>query len=227
MRSIINGFVESGEAFDDDDEDDEGEPVSLARLRFDNRSGLLLQLPSSSKGGSSLKSANLAPEDMYNLCAWYSNYCTKLFLRDEAAPDPQLVILLEDLESVDAQVLDTVLNICAFVHRSCELPCLTDLRCDSEYRPTIPMVFLIGVATSTNALSSAVPRTTQNLLDTENFFVEPGKKAFCALMDGVSLAFSFYHDEIDEFCSSSCRNGMRRYFWVRKFTRIFSRRSRI
>lgn len=27
-----------------------------------------------------------------------------------------------------------------------------------------------------------------NLLDTENFFVEPGKKAFCALMNGVSLS---------------------------------------
>lgn len=148
------------------------------------------------------KPSLLAPDDMRNLTSWYSHRYgrrSKLTLGLDLvwllilvyiapAERPNLVILLEDLESTDAAVLSTVLHTCRFV--SLSLPSLyilhiLTLSC-SIHVQEIPIVFLIGVATSTSAIHNALPRSTTNLLETANLFVEPGIAAFNALMRGVS-----------------------------------------
>lgn len=75
------------------------------------------QLPTAARGRSSLKSASLAPEDLENLNAWYRSLCDRLYLHDASAELPGLVVLLEDLESVNAQVLDVVIHTFSFVGR--------------------------------------------------------------------------------------------------------------
>ncbi len=57
----------------------------------------------------------------------------------------------------------------------------------SRYVPRLPLVLLLGVATSADALYNAVTRPVTNLLDVVPFFVEPGVDAFCALVRGVSF----------------------------------------
>jgi hypothetical protein len=46
---------------------------------------------------------------------------------------------------------------------------------------------LIGVATSTSAIHNALPRSITNLLETANFFVEPGIAAFNVLIRGLFI----------------------------------------
>ena len=56
----------------------------------------------------------------------------------------------------------------------------------SRYVTKLPLVFLLGVATSADALNQVLWRGVTNLLDTASFFVEPGIGTFNALMRGVS-----------------------------------------
>lgn len=79
------------------------------------------------------------------------------------------MILLEDLEAMDGRVLTQIIQTL------------------SRHVESIPIVLLVGIATSAKALHDAVPRRVTNLLETTSFFVEPGVGAFTALMRGVSL----------------------------------------
>lgn len=83
-------------------------------------------------------------------------------------PEPTLVILLEDLEGLDGKVLSSLIETL------------------SHYVDSLPLVLLLGVATSAEALHQAVWRGVANLLDTSMFFVEPGMRTFETLMKGVS-----------------------------------------
>ncbi|GAA5894668.1 hypothetical protein JCM6882_006652 [Rhodosporidiobolus microsporus] len=115
-------------------------------------------------GPSALKSQLLVPEDMLNLTAWYESRFGKT---DLDTPRPTLAVLLEDLEAMDGKVLTQLLETLAL------------------YTPTLPLVLLIGIATTPDALYSLVPRKTANKLDAQSFFVDPGVGAFNALVRGV------------------------------------------
>jgi hypothetical protein len=77
-------------------------------------------------------------------------------------------VLLEDLEAMDGRVLTQIIQTL------------------SRHVQALPIVLLVGIATSAKALHDAVPRRVTNLLETTSFFVEPGVGAFTALMRGVS-----------------------------------------
>ncbi|KAK4058832.1 Origin recognition complex subunit 3 [Microbotryomycetes sp. JL221] len=110
---------------------------------------------------SGLKSAALPAEDLQNLLAWYTHrYRTKKLNHDE----PKLVVLLEDLEGMQSHVIASMIENLA------------------AYAGELPLVLLIGVATSADAINQAVWRGITNQLNTSTFFVEPGISAFNAVM---------------------------------------------
>ncbi|KAL8293081.1 hypothetical protein RQP46_000775 [Phenoliferia psychrophenolica] len=110
-----------------------------------------------------VKSAALTPEDMHNLVAWYSRRSRTGTSR------PTLVVLLEDLEAMDGKVLAQMVDVL------------------SRYTHVLPIVFLLGVATSSNALHEVLPRRSTNLLDVAKFYVEPGIGTFNALIRGLFI----------------------------------------
>ncbi|GAA5975281.1 hypothetical protein JCM21900_003849 [Sporobolomyces salmonicolor] len=112
---------------------------------------------------STLKSALLVPEDLLNLTAWYEHR----FGKKEKDNAPTLVVLLEDLEATDGKILTLVLETL------------------SHFTSTLPLIFLIGVATSPSALHSLIPSPVANRLDLASFYVDPGVGAFNALVRGV------------------------------------------
>ncbi|GAA5822740.1 hypothetical protein JCM11251_004361 [Rhodosporidiobolus azoricus] len=116
-------------------------------------------------GARTLKSQLLVPEDMRNLTAWYESR----FGKNNSDTAPTLTILLEDLEAMDGKVLTQLLENLAL------------------YTSTLPLVLLIGIATTPDALYSLVPRKTANKLDAQSFFVDPGVGAFNALVRGVFI----------------------------------------
>ncbi|GAA5894557.1 hypothetical protein JCM5296_005129 [Sporobolomyces johnsonii] len=112
---------------------------------------------------STLKSALLVPEDMLNLTAWYEHR----FGKKEKDNAPTLVVLLEDLEATDGKVLTLLLETL------------------SHFTSILPLILLIGVATSPSALHSLIPSPVANRLDLASFYVDPGVGAFNALVRGV------------------------------------------
>lgn len=74
---------------------------------------------------------------------------------------------------------DVVFALRSFTHSHSPRP-------NSRYVTKLPIVFLLGVATSADALNQVLWRGVTNLLDTATFFVEPGIGTFNALMRGVS-----------------------------------------
>ncbi|GAA5910943.1 uncharacterized protein JCM6883_000651 [Sporobolomyces salmoneus] len=110
-----------------------------------------------------LKSTLMVPEDLQNLVAWYEHRYGKKG-KDQA---PTLVVLLEDLEAMDGKVLNQL--VAALSH----------------YTATLPLVLLLGVATTPTALYNLLPQQTTNRLDVSQFFVDPGIGAFNALVRGV------------------------------------------
>ncbi|BGP22666.1 origin recognition complex subunit 3 [Rhodotorula toruloides] len=114
-------------------------------------------------GPATLKSALFVPEDMLNLQAWYEHR----FGKKDSDNAPTLVILLEDLEAMDGKVLTQMIDTL------------------SHYVDSLPLVFLVGIATTVDALYSLLSRKTANKLEASNFFVDPGVSVFNALVRGV------------------------------------------
>ncbi|BGP29911.1 Origin recognition complex subunit 3 [Rhodotorula toruloides] len=114
-------------------------------------------------GPATLKSALFVPEDMLNLKAWYEHR----FGKKDSENAPTLVLLLEDLEAMDGKVLTQMIDTL------------------SHYVDTLPLVFLVGIATTVDAIYSLLSRKTANKLDASSFFVDPGVSAFNALVRGV------------------------------------------
>lgn len=56
-----------------------------------------------------------------------------------------------------------------------------------HYVDSLPLVFLVGIATTVDALYSLLSRKTANRLEASSFFVDPGVSAFNALVRGVRL----------------------------------------
>ncbi|GJN88670.1 hypothetical protein Rhopal_001636-T1 [Rhodotorula paludigena] len=114
-------------------------------------------------GPSALKSQMLVPEDLLNLKAWYEHR----FDKKEEDEAPTLVVLLEDLEAMDGKVLTQMIDAL------------------SEYVDSLPLVLLVGIATTADALFNLLSRKTAHKLDAARFLVDPGVSAFNALVRGL------------------------------------------
>ncbi|KAK4053813.1 Origin recognition complex subunit 3 [Microbotryomycetes sp. JL201] len=116
---------------------------------------------SSNIAASALKSATLPAEDLENLLAWYTY---RFRSNGSKSAGPRLVVLLEDLEGMQGHVLSALVEALA------------------AYAGKLPLAFLIGVATSADAINQVVWRGITSLMNISTFFVEPGIAAFNAVM---------------------------------------------
>ncbi|KAI8147594.1 origin recognition complex subunit 3 N-terminus-domain-containing protein [Fennellomyces sp. T-0311] len=101
---------------------------------------------------------------MQILEAWY-RYVTK----KSGARQPNLVIVLQDLESFEANMLRDFITIC------------------SEYRLRIPVVFIMGIATSTEILHQSLTKSTIGLLRIEKFWLEQSDVWFNRVLESVFI----------------------------------------
>ncbi|KAG0192427.1 Origin recognition complex subunit 3 [Apophysomyces sp. BC1034] len=95
------------------------------------------------------KASRLPNYDLQILEGWY-RHATANGTDDNR---PNLVIILQDFESFEPGLLQDFVTIC------------------SEYRMRIPIVLIIGVATSTEILHQSLSKSTLGLLRTEKFWL--------------------------------------------------------
>ncbi|GAA5820712.1 hypothetical protein JCM10212_000837 [Sporobolomyces blumeae] len=114
---------------------------------------------------STSKSTLMVPEDLLNLVGWYEHR----FGKKDQERSPKLVVLIEDLEAVDGKILNQLIIAL------------------SKYTESLPLVLLLGIATTSSALYNLVPQRVTNRMDVSSFYVDPGIGAFNALIRGVFL----------------------------------------
>lgn len=80
---------------------------------------------------------------------------------------PNLVVILQDLESFDSHVLQDFITIC------------------SDYRSRIPITFVIGIATSSEIMHQSLSKSTISLLRIEKFWLEQSDVWFNRVLEKV------------------------------------------
>ncbi|KAI9485059.1 origin recognition complex subunit 3 N-terminus-domain-containing protein [Zychaea mexicana] len=155
---------------DDVDEDEhEGTTLSSALLTGTTaQSGNSTFEISSGGGGTRMKkrASKLPPYDMQILEAWYRHVTN---VKKSNHPPPNLVVVLQDLESFEANMLRDFITIC------------------SEYRLKIPIVFIMGIATSTEILHQSLTKATIGLLRIEKFWLEQSDVWFNRMLEAVFI----------------------------------------
>lgn len=204
LRSLIGGFIGSDVEIEADDEGEEED--QHVRTAFSLPARSLTVLARQVGGPATLKSALFVPEDMLNLKAWYEHRFGKKGARGrpphptgrtdlppaDSDNAPTVVVLLENLEAMDGKVLTQMIDSLSFVsvcnlRKTGQLMLVVGRR---HYVDTLPLVFLVGIATTVDAAYSLLSRKTANKLDASSFFVDPGVSAFNALVRGVSVLVS-------------------------------------
>ncbi|KAF9101100.1 Origin recognition complex subunit 3 [Mortierella sp. AM989] len=106
--------------------------------------------------------------DMIVLERWYQSLCdlTKNSLISKA---PTLAIIVQDFESFDQDVLQDLVTIC------------------SNYLDRIPFVFLMGLATSIDALHQSLPKSALSLLQTRKFQMQQSSECLTAIIEDLFI----------------------------------------
>ncbi|KAI7899494.1 origin recognition complex subunit 3 N-terminus-domain-containing protein [Cokeromyces recurvatus] len=94
---------------------------------------------------------------------WYRHQCV------HSPSNPNLVIILQDFESFEPAVLQDFFTIC------------------SEYRSSLPIVCIMGIATSTEILHQSLSKSTIELLRIEKFRLEQSEVWFNRVIEKIFL----------------------------------------
>ncbi|KAI8377134.1 origin recognition complex subunit 3 N-terminus-domain-containing protein [Choanephora cucurbitarum] len=103
------------------------------------------------------------PYDMRLLEGWYKN--TARYYQKQ----PNLIIILQDFESFEPNVLQDFFTIC------------------SNYRQNLPIICIIGIATSTEILHQSLTKATIGLLRIEKFRLELSEVWFKRILERLFL----------------------------------------
>ncbi|KAL1928438.1 hypothetical protein VTP01DRAFT_2794 [Rhizomucor pusillus] len=114
-------------------------------------------------GKTAKRASRLAPHDMQILEGWYRDVAKKY------TQQPNLVIILQDLESFEAAVLQDFVTIC------------------SEYHKRIPIIFVFGIATSMDILHQSLTKATIGFLRVEKFWLEQSDVWFNRLLETIFI----------------------------------------
>ncbi|KAI9257324.1 origin recognition complex subunit 3 N-terminus-domain-containing protein [Phascolomyces articulosus] len=145
------------EEIDDDEMNDDDEEITTSSTHLGNTTTFEIN-------NAKLKKASKLPAyDMQILEAWYRHVTQKNNAR------PNLVVVLQDLESFEANMLRDFITIC------------------SEYRLRIPIVFIMGIATSTEILHQSLTKATIGLLRIEKFWLEQSDVWFNRVLETVFI----------------------------------------
>ncbi|RCH84657.1 Origin recognition complex subunit 3, partial [Rhizopus stolonifer] len=117
--------------------------------------------PSYQVGSSIAKESKALPFDMQLLEGWYNHKSNKL--------RPNLVVILQDFEAFEPSVLQDFFVIC------------------SEYQASLPIVCIMGIATSTEILHQSLTKYTIGLLRIERFKLENSDVWFNRVFEKIFL----------------------------------------
>ncbi|RUP49555.1 hypothetical protein BC936DRAFT_142251 [Jimgerdemannia flammicorona] len=170
MKNMIEQFlgIERGtEQEDDGDETEEGQSGERTEEVYN------LGKSTSTRG------CRLPNYDMQVLEGWYQHIVSvgavagnkrKNGSMTTPAPlqRPNLVVILQDFESFDPVVLQDFITIC------------------SEYQLRLPIILLVGIATSAEALHQALPKSVLSLLRMERFHLQQSDRWFGNVVEEVS-----------------------------------------
>ncbi|KAF9351066.1 Origin recognition complex subunit 3 [Mortierella sp. AD094] len=106
--------------------------------------------------------------DMIVLERWYQSLCD-LRENDPHMRIPTLVVIIQDFESFDQDVLQDLITIC------------------SNYLDRIPFVFLMGLATSIDALHQSLPKSVLSLLQTRKFQMQQSSECLTAVIEDLFI----------------------------------------
>lgn len=100
---------------------------------------------------------------MQLLEGWYK------YQTNRTSSSPNLVVILQDFESFEPAVVQDFFTIC------------------SEYRSRLPIVCIVGIATSTEILHQSLSKSTIGLLRIEKFKLEQSEVWFNRVIEKVGL----------------------------------------
>ncbi|KAF8983262.1 Origin recognition complex subunit 3 [Entomortierella lignicola] len=106
--------------------------------------------------------------DMVVLERWYKSLC-ELKGNNHHRKNPTLVVIVQDFESFDQDVLQDLITIC------------------SNYLDRIPFVFLMGLATSIDALHQGLPKSVLGLLQTRKFQMQQSSECLTAVIHDLFI----------------------------------------
>ncbi|ORZ14878.1 origin recognition complex subunit 3 N-terminus-domain-containing protein [Lobosporangium transversale] len=112
----------------------------------------------------------LQNHDMFVLEQWYRSLCTP---QEEKVANqqrqPTLVVIIQDFESFDQDTLQDLVTIC------------------SNYQDRIPFVFLMGLATSIDALHQGLPKSVLSLMQTRKFQMQQSSECLTAIIEDLFM----------------------------------------
>ncbi|KAI7862220.1 origin recognition complex subunit 3 N-terminus-domain-containing protein [Spinellus fusiger] len=106
----------------------------------------------------------LQNHDLRMLEAWYRHTIGK-----STSADPPLVVILQDFELFSPDILQNFIMIC------------------SEYRLSLPIVLVFGIATSTEIIHQSLNKSTLSLLRIEKFWLQQSEAWFNRVLETVFL----------------------------------------
>lgn len=115
------------------------------------------------------KPTKLPNYDLQILVGWYMEAVKNLSKQQW----PKIVIILQDFESFEPHVLQDFIAVM------------------SEYRATLPIVFVIGIATSTEILHQSLDKSTLSLLRIEKFWLQQSDVWFNRVLDSLFIDSNF------------------------------------
>ncbi|KAG2178531.1 hypothetical protein INT44_001684 [Umbelopsis vinacea] len=167
MRNMIEQFLAADVDYDHSDEDVEEEENEDAMELGEDADGSKKpandQFNLSSMRG---RKSRLPNYDMQILDGWYRHVVEK---QANSFSLPNLVVMIQDFESFDPTILEDLFEIC------------------SEYRSRLPIVLLIGIATSSNALHQSLSKSALSLLRTEKFWLQQSDVWFNKVIDELFI----------------------------------------
>ncbi|GAN11198.1 origin recognition complex subunit 3-like [Mucor ambiguus] len=144
---------------EDDNEDDAEDDEDMIRVT-EQRQAAMYKL---GNGAATAKPSKCLPYDMQLLEGWYK------YQTNHSNSSPNLVVILQDFESFEPTVVQDFFTIC------------------SEYRSRLPIVCIVGIATSTEILHQSLSKSTIGLLRIEKFTLEQSEVWFNRVIEEIFL----------------------------------------
>ncbi|KAH8551885.1 origin recognition complex subunit 3 N-terminus-domain-containing protein [Umbelopsis sp. PMI_123] len=167
MRNMIEQFLAADVEYDHGDDDvEEEEPEDPMELEDDAVGTKQSANDQFNLNFMKARKSRLPNYDMQILDGWYRHVVEK---QSSSFSLPNLVVMIQDFESFDPSILEDLFEIC------------------SEYRSRLPIVLLIGIATSSNALHQSLSKSALSLLRTEKFWLQQSDVWFNRVIDELFI----------------------------------------
>ncbi|KAL7325398.1 Origin recognition complex subunit 3 [Mucor circinelloides] len=169
MKSMIERFLANEEdvssedmGFDgnEDENDDDDAEDDEDIIRITERQAATYKFGNKA---TTAKPSKCLPYDMQLLEGWYK------YQTNRTNSSPNLVVILQDFESFEPAVVQDFFTIC------------------SEYRSRLPIVCIVGIATSTEILHQSLSKSTIGLLRIEKFTLEQSEVWFNRVIEEMFL----------------------------------------